>query len=146
MAVSRHEPAIFGPRARSRNHGPQTAGRLRGYAVPSGPRPDRKATKFRCRNCGQKTWVDAALAREAITCPTCRQQVRAPQPGRLWLEVCGGVILFLSGFAIGHAPLGNRALPLGAPAPIIQEDGKKGPVTKEAALKPRWFAAQSDSD
>ncbi|MEO7723328.1 MAG: hypothetical protein ABIU29_01360 [Chthoniobacterales bacterium] len=69
--------------------------------------------------------------------------MRAPQPGRLWLEICGGVILFLAGFAIGHAPLGHRAF---LSASVIQEDGKMGALTEEAALKPRWIAPQSDND
>ena len=124
--------------------GRNPAGRLRGYAVPSDPRPTQKATKFRCRNCGQKVWVDAALAREVVTCPTCRNQIRAPHPGRLWLEVCGGAILFLSGFAIGQGQYAKVQPPLPVPAAVIQEDGKKGPVTKEAVPKPRWFASQAD--
>ncbi|MEO5718365.1 MAG: hypothetical protein ABIR29_07315 [Chthoniobacterales bacterium] len=121
-------------------------GRLRAYAVPSDPRPARKANKFRRRNCGQKVWVDAALARTVITCPTCRQPVPAPQKGRLWLEVCGGVILFLAGFSIGHGPLQNSFRRVAAPAAVIQENGKKGAPTDEAAPKPHWFASQSDDN
>jgi len=120
------------------------SGRLRAYAVQSDPRPARRATKFKCRNCGQKVWVDAALARTAIACPSCEQQMRAPQPGRLWLEICGGIILFLSGVAIGHAPFGRTYLPVRAPASVVQDDGKKGQATKQDTRKPHWFGQSDD--
>jgi DNA-directed RNA polymerase subunit RPC12/RpoP len=124
----------------------KASGRLRAYAARSGARPARRATKFKCRNCGQKVWVDAALARTAITCPSCEHQVPAPQPRRILLEICGGIILFLSGVALGHAPFARTYLPIRAPASIIQDHGKKKPVTKQDAPKPRWFADQSDDE
>lgn len=70
----------------------------------------------------------------------------APQPGRIWLEVCGGIILFFAGVALGHAPFAKTYLPVRAPAALIQEHGKKGPVTKQGATRPRWFADQSDDE
>ena len=126
--------------------GHKHAGRFRGYAVPADPRLTEKATKFRCRNCGQKVWVDAALAREVITCPTCKNQIRASHPGRFWLEMCGGVILFLSGFAIAHVPWANLRTAPPAPAAVLQDDGTKAPVKAESVPKPRWFASQADGN
>jgi ribosomal protein S27E len=117
---------------------------LRAYAVRLGPQPERRATKFKCRNCGQKVWVDAALARTAITCPSCEQQMRAPQPGRVWLEICGGIILFLCGVAVSHTPFGRTYLPVGAPASVIPDEGKKGQATKQDAPKPHWLAGEPD--
>lgn len=120
--------------------------RLRGYAILSDSRPARKATKFRCRNCGQKVWVEAALAREVINCPTCKNPIHASHAGRLWLEVCGGVILFLAGFAIGHGPPANLPTSPLAPAALVQDEIKKAPAKTESVLKPRWLASPAGSD
>jgi len=122
------------------------SGRLRAYAVPSQPRPARRTTKFKCRNCGQRVRVDSALQRRTITCPTCSESIPAPQPGRLWLEICGGILIFMVGVGFGHGPFARHWLPVAAPGAVMQQHGKKAPASKESAQQPGWFASQEDGN
>ena len=122
----------------------KNSGRLRAYAVQAAPKPPRKVIRFKCRNCGQKVLVDAALRREAIACPTCQNTVVAPRPGRLWLEMVGAVLIFLIGLALGRAS--DRPVPLpSASQAIIMKDGGANPATSPATgPKPHWYSAASD--
>jgi ribosomal protein S27E len=118
------------------------------YAVPSAPGPTRKTVKFKCRHCGQKVLVDAALSRKAITCPTCRQIVPAPQPGRLWIELCGAVIVFLFGLAIGHGLPGGKSIvppPAVAPAAIAPQKAPAKTTKPDRQHLPNWFS-NGDTD
>jgi hypothetical protein len=72
--------------------------------------------------------------------------VPAPRPGRLWLEICGGILVLVAGFALGHGALPRHSVPVATPAAVLQERGKKAPATKASAQKPNWFASQDDDN
>lgn len=131
------------PGARETSHRP--SGRVRAYTLHSRSRPAPRTTKFRCRNCGQKVCADASLSRISITCPRCKEQVRAPQLLRYWLEICGGIVLFLSGLAIGHTAFGKGGFSAPAPAPLTQDAGNKESATKQDPPKPHWLVGSTDN-
>ena len=119
---------------------------MRAYAVASSPRPKRKTARFRCHHCGQKVLVDRALRRAAISCPRCKQLVPAPQRGRLWLELCGGAILFLAGLTIGHTVATKAPLPVPASATVLPNGASEKKAAKTQEPKPAWFAKSQADD
>jgi DNA-directed RNA polymerase subunit RPC12/RpoP len=118
--------------------------RSRGYAVAAAPRPTRKGVRFRCTNCGQKVLVDRSLRRAAITCPTCQELIPAPRHGRIWLEICGGAILFVAGLAIGYAPFSKPPLSASTAATVLPNGKSHQPHTKSNQPKPAWFTNNQD--
>lgn len=117
----------------------KSTGRLRAYAVEAAPRTSRKATRFKCRNCGQKVLVDRTLWRPAITCPTCQEIVLAPRRGRLWLEAVGAILIFLVGLGVGHQTFRQHPDATAATT-IVKEEGIAAKATKAPTrIMPRWF-------
>lgn len=137
------ESGTRGPVAPEQIMSRKRSGRLRAYAVQSNPKSARRAIRFKCRHCGQKVLVAAKLARTAITCPTCEQLVPAPQPGRFWLEICGGVFIFLIGVAVGHSTGVISHPQVRNPASAIQRDGTEQ-VAPPRHLEAAWLANEEN--
>ncbi|HEV8423038.1 MAG TPA: hypothetical protein VGQ40_06810 [Chthoniobacterales bacterium] len=64
--------------------------------------------------------------------------------GRIWLELCAGVILFLGGLALGHVSAGKPVVPTSAVAAVLPGGKSQHAQTKSKPPKPSWFTNNQD--
>ncbi|MEO7168299.1 MAG: hypothetical protein ABI787_12865 [Spartobacteria bacterium] len=88
--------------------------------------------------------METTLSRSAITCPTCQELIPAPQRTRLYLEVGGGILVFVAGVMIGHGWLQKSTLPPPLASALIAP--KHGEEISRPVPAPNWLQAAQAGD
>ena len=100
----------------------------------------RPLIKFTCPHCKQRMWTEAHTSGTALDCPTCGKSLTVPRTKtRLWLEIVGGIMLFLFGLAAGTAPSAKQQSREYSSMPTFKGDKTGQPTQEDYEKAAKWL-------